>query len=204
MATDDPTEADDASTPTLRDDAMGRFPVPEFEDLPADLQERIAEESERTGFTPNVFSAMAHRPEHFRAFFHYYDAIEEDTALAPEEIEMIIVAVSGTNDCYYCIVAHGALLRIFADAPLLADQVAANHRLADISDQHRAMLDFAVKLTESPGRVDDDDLDRLREAGFSDEEIWDIGTVVAYYNLANRLALLTDMRPNEEFHTMGR
>jgi uncharacterized peroxidase-related enzyme len=203
MATDETADADE-DVPTLRDNAMGRFSVPDFEDLPEDLQERIAAESEQTGFTPNVFSALAHRPEHFRAFFHYYDAIEESSSLAPEEVEMIVVAVSGTNDCYYCIVAHGALLRIFSGAPKLADQIAANHRLADISDQHRAMLDFAVKLTESPGRVDDDDLDRLSEAGFSEAEIWDIGTVVAYYNLANRLALLTDMRPNEEFHTMGR
>jgi uncharacterized peroxidase-related enzyme len=192
------------TTPTLRDGAMDRFPVPEFEDLPEHVRDRIAEETDRAGFTPNVFSAMAHRPEQFRAFFGYYDALHEGSSLAPEEIEMIIVAVSGTNDCYYCIVAHGALLRVFADAPLLADQIAANHRIADIPDEHRAMLDFAVKLTESPGRVDDADLERLREAGFSEAEIWDIGSVVAYYNLANRMALMTDMRPNEEFHEMGR
>jgi len=192
------------TTPTLRDGAMDRFPVPDFESLPEDVRDRIAEETDRAGFTPNVFSAMAHRPEQFRAFFGYYDALHEGSSLAPEEIEMIIVAVSGTNDCYYCIVAHGALLRVFADAPLLADQIAANHRIADIPDEHRAMLDFAVKLTESPGRVDDADLERLREAGFSEAEIWDIGSVVAYYNLANRMALMTDMRPNEEFHEMGR
>ncbi|TSD14007.1 alkylhydroperoxidase [Haloglomus irregulare] len=192
------------ATPTLRDEAMGRFPVPDFEDLPEDVQDRIAEETDQAGFTPNVFSAMAHRPEQFRAFFGYYDALHEGSSLAPEEIEMIIVAVSGTNDCYYCIVAHGALLRIFAEAPLLADQIAANHRIADVSEAHRAMLDFAVKLTESPGRVDDTDLERLRGSGFSEAEIWDISSVVAYYNLANRMALVTDMRPNEEFHAMGR
>jgi uncharacterized peroxidase-related enzyme len=192
------------ATPTLRDGAMGRFPVPDFEDLPEDVQDRIAEETDQAGFTPNVFSAMAHRPEQFRAFFGYYDALHEGSSLAPEEIEMIIVAVSGTNDCYYCIVAHGALLRIFAEAPLLADQIAANHRIADVSEAHRAMLDFAVKLTESPGRVDDTDLERLRGSGFSEAEIWDISSVVAYYNLANRMALVTDMRPNEEFHAMGR
>lgn len=192
------------ATPTLRDEAMGRFPVPDFEDLPEDVQDRIADETDQAGFTPNVFSAMAHRPEQFRAFFGYYDALHEGSSLAPEEIEMLIVAVSGTNDCYYCIVAHGALLRIFAEAPLLADQIAANHRIADVSEAHRAMLDFAVKLTESPGRVDDTDLERLREAGFSEAEIWDISSVVAYYNLANRMALVTDMRPNEEFHAMGR
>ena len=192
------------ATPMLRDEAMGRFPVPDFEDLPEDVQDRIADETDQAGFTPNVFSAMAHRPEQFRAFFGYYDALHEGSSLAPEEIEMLIVAVSGTNDCYYCIVAHGALLRIFAEAPLLADQIAANHRIADVSEAHRAMLDFAVKLTESPGRVDDTDLERLREAGFSEAEIWDISSVVAYYNLANRMALVTDMRPNEEFHAMGR
>lgn len=192
------------ATPTLRDEAMGRFPVPDFEDLPEDVQDRIADETDQAGFTPNVFSAMAHRPEQFRAFFGYYDALHEGSSLAPEEIEMLIVAVSGTNDCYYCIVAHGALLRIFAEAPLLADQIAANHRIADVSEAHRAMLDFAVKLTEAPGRVDDTDLERLREAGFSEAEIWDISSVVAYYNLANRMALVTDMRPNEEFHAMGR
>ena len=190
--------------PTLRDNAMERFPVPDFEDLPPDLQERIAEETDQAGFTPNVFSAMAHRPEQFRAFFRYYDAIHEGSSLAPEEIEMIIVAVSGTNDCYYCIVAHGALLRISAEAPLLADQIAANHRIAEISEQHRAMLDFAVKLTESPGRVDGNDLEALRDVGFSDKEVWDIASVVALFNLSNRMATVADIRPNEEFYGMAR
>ena len=188
----------------MNDDAMGQFPVPEMEDLPEDIRERIDEETERAGFTPNVFSAFAYKPSHFRAFFEYHDALTEDTTLEREEIEMIVVTVSGINDCLYCVVAHGALLRIFAGAPKLADQLATNHRTADLSGQHRAMLDFAAKLTETPGKVDDDDVARLREAGFSNEEIWDIGSVVAVFNLSNRMATLADMRPNDVFYAMGR
>jgi uncharacterized peroxidase-related enzyme len=188
----------------MDEDAMGRFPVPDREELPEDVRERIDEETDRAGFTPNVFSAFAYKPSHFRAFFAYHDALTEDTPLEREEIEMLIVTVSGVNDCLYCVVAHGALLRIFAEAPKLADQLATNHRTADLSEQHRAMLDFAVKLTESPGSVDDADVERLRDAGFSQEEIWDIGSVVGVFNLSNRMATLADMRPNEEFYTMGR
>lgn len=188
----------------MNDAAMGRFPVPERDDLPDDLLERIDEETERAGFTPNVFPAFAYKPSHFRAFFAYHDALTEDTTLEREEIEMLIVTVSGVNDCLYCVVAHGALLRIFAEAPKLADQLATNHRAADLSDQHRAMLDFAVKLTEEPGRVDDADVEALREAGFSAEEVWDVGSVVSVFNLSNRMATLADMRPNEEFYAMGR
>ena len=188
----------------MNDDAMGRFPVPDLGDLPDDVAERIDEETEQAGFTPNVFSAFAYKPSHFRAFFAYHDALTEDTTLEREEIEMLIVTVSGINDCLYCVVAHGALLRIFADAPKLADQLATNHRTADLSEPHREMLDFAAKLTESPGRIDDADLDRLREAGFASEEIWDIGSVVSVFNLSNRMATLADMRPNDVFYTMGR
>ncbi|MFQ3285484.1 peroxidase-related enzyme [Natronomonas sp.] len=188
----------------MNDDAMGRFPVPERESLPADIRERIDEETERAGFTPNVFSAFAYKPSHFRAFFAYHDALTEDTPLEREEIEMLVVTVSGINDCLYCVVAHGALLRIFADAPKLADQLATNHRTADLSEPHREMLDFAETLTESPGTIDQADLDRLREAGFSMEEIWDIASVVALFNLSNRMAVFADMRPNDVFYTMGR
>ncbi|AGB17347.1 putative peroxidase-related enzyme [Halovivax ruber XH-70] len=188
----------------LSADAMGNFPVPEFEDLPEDLRERIAEETERAGFTPNVFAGFAYKPSHFRAFFAYHDAIVDDAALAREEIEMIIVAVSGVNHCYYCNVAHGALVRIYAEDPLLADQLVANYRTADISDQHRTMLDVAVKLTERPAEVTREDLDELADAGFSEEAIWDIGAVTALFNLSNRMAMFADMRPNEEFHTLGR
>jgi uncharacterized peroxidase-related enzyme len=185
-------------------EAMTRFEVPDVEDLPEDLQDRIEAESERAGFTPNVFLAMAYRPKQARAFFDYHDALLEETALEREEIEMVIVTVSGVNDCLYCIVAHGALCRIYADAPMLAEQLVANHRTADVSETHRAMLDFAVKLTEEPEKVDEADLERLREHGFSQEAIWDIGNVVSFYNLSNRMAHLADMRPNAEFYTLGR
>jgi uncharacterized peroxidase-related enzyme len=190
--------------PDMNDDAMGRFPVPDYDGLPHDLRERIDEETERAGFTPNVFSALAYKPSHFRAFFDYHDALVEDTDLAREEVEMIIVTVSGVNDCLYCVVAHGALCRVYAEAPKLADQLATNHRQADLSEQHRAMLDFAVDLTESPGRVTDEDVQELLDAGFSREEVWDITTVVSFFNLSNRLASVADMRPNDEFYAMAR
>ncbi|MGM0387285.1 MAG: peroxidase-related enzyme [Natrinema limicola] len=200
------TDADSetGTDPQLNDDAMDRFPVPSFEDLPEDLQERIAEETERAGFTPNVFSAFAYKPSHFRAFFQYHDALVEDTALAREEIEMIVVAVSGVNHCYYCNVAHGALVRIYAEDPTLADQLVANYRTADISEAHHTMLDVAVKLTERPAEVEPADLEALREAGFSEEAIWDIAAVTAFYNLSNRMAMFAEMQPNDEFHTLGR
>ena len=188
----------------MNDDAMGRFPVPDYDDLPADLQARIDEETERAGFTPNVFSAFAYKPSHFRAFFDYHDALVDDTTLAREEVEMLIVTVSGVNDCLYCVVAHGALCRVYAEAPKMADQLATNHRTVDLSEAHRTMLDFAVELTERPGRVDDEDLVALREAGFSTEEIWDIASVVALFNLSNRMATVADMRPNDEFYGLGR
>lgn len=188
----------------MDDDAMTRFPVPNLDELPDDLRERIEDETERAGFTPNVFAGFAYKPSHWRAFFDYHDALVEDTDLERHEVEMIIVAVSGVNHCYYCNVAHGALLRIYAKDPLLADQLVANYRSADISEKHRTMLDVAVKLTERPVEVGDDDLQRLRDVGFSEEEVWDIGAVTAFFNLSNRMAMFADMRPNEEFHTLGR
>ncbi|SEH16408.1 uncharacterized peroxidase-related enzyme [Natronorubrum sediminis] len=198
------SEHETTDDPVLNDDAMARFPVPDLENLPNDLRERIEDETERAGFTPNVFAAMAYKPSHFRAFFEYHDALVEDTALEREEIELIVVAVSGVNHCYYCNVAHGALVRIYADDPLLADQLVANYRTADIGEAHRTMLDVAVKLTERPTDVERADLEALREAGFSEEAIWDIGAVTAFYNLSNRLAMFAEMRPNDEFHTLGR
>jgi uncharacterized peroxidase-related enzyme len=194
---EDTTDSDDVP-------AMTRFQVPDVEQLPEDLQERIAEEEERAGFVPNVFEAYGYKPSHFRAFFGYYDALVEDTDLAREEVEMIVVAVSGANDCYYCNVAHGALVRIYADAPMLADQLVANPRTADVSEAHREMLAFALQLTDEPETVAESDLAALRDAGYSEEEIWDIGAVTAFFNLSNRMAHLADMRPNREFHTMGR
>jgi uncharacterized peroxidase-related enzyme len=183
---------------------MTRFPVPDRSELPEDLRERIEKEEDDAGFVPNVFMSYAYRPSHFRAFFEYYDALCENTELTRREIEMIIVTVSGVNDCYYCNVAHGALVRIYGDDPYLADQLAANHRHADISDRHRAMLDFAVELTENQSAVDDAAVEALIEAGFSRKAVWDVGSVTAFFNLSNRMAQLADMRPNEEFHTMGR
>jgi uncharacterized peroxidase-related enzyme len=184
--------------------AMTRFPVPDIEDLPDDLRERIEAEREDAGFVPNVFRALACRPSHFRAFFDYYDALVEHTELEREEVEMIIVAVSGANDCLYCVVAHGALARIYAGDPRLAEQLATNHRTADVPEAHRAMLDFAVKLTEDAPRVDEADIEELEAHGFSRRAVWDIGSVAAFFNLSNRLAHLADMRPNEEFYDLGR
>jgi uncharacterized peroxidase-related enzyme len=184
--------------------AMTRFPVPEIEELPDDLRERIEREREDAGFVPNVFLALAYRPSHFRAFVDYYDALVAETELERAEIEMIIVAVSGVNDCLYCTVAHGALARIYADDPHLAEQLASNHRTADLSETHRAMLDFAVKLTEDGPAVEEEDIEALEAHGFSRRAVWDIGSVAAFFNLSNRLAHLADMRPNEEFYDLGR
>jgi len=183
---------------------MTRFPVPDVDELPDDLRERIADEKADAGFVPNVFLALAYRPSHFRAFFQYYDALVEHTELDRAEVEMIIVAVSGANDCLYCNVAHGALARIYAEDPQIAEQLASNHRTADVSEAHRAMLDFAVTLTENAPKVDEADFERLREHGFSRRAIWDIGSVAAFFNLSNRMAHLADMRPNDEFYDLGR
>jgi len=188
----------------MSDDAMGNFPVPDHDDLPDDLRERIDEETERAGFTPNVFSAYGYKPSHFRAFFAYYDALVEDTTLSREEVEMIVVATSGANDCLYCVVAHGALLRVYGDDPKLADQLATNHRAADVSEKHVAMLDFAVELTEQPESVTADDVDALVDAGFTREEVWDVASVCAFFNLSNRMSTIADMRPNDEFYAMAR
>jgi uncharacterized peroxidase-related enzyme len=183
---------------------MTRFPVPDTDDLPEDLQDRIEAETDRAGFTPNVFSAFAYRPGQFRAFFDYHDAIVDESPLEREEIEMVVVATSGANDCLYCVVAHGALLRIYSEDPHLAEQIATNYRTADISEAHRAMCDLAVKLTERPAEVTEADIERLRDHGFSHEEIWDVGAVTSLFNLSNRMAHLADMRPNEEFYALGR
>ncbi len=183
---------------------MTRFPVPDIEELPADLRERIETETEEAGFTPNVFPAMAYRPQQARAFLDYHDALLEETALEREEVEMIVVAISGVNDCLYCVVAHGALVRVYTQAPRLADQLATNHRTADVSEEHRAMLDLAVKLTEDPAAVEEADIERVLDHGFSREAVWDIGAVTSFYNLSNRMAHLADMRPNGEFYEIGR
>jgi len=199
-----PHDSGESETPTLASDAQRNFPVPSFEDLPADLRDRIAEEAAEAGFTPNVFAALAYKPEQFRAFVAFHDALVEDTSLDRVEVEMIVVAVSGVNDCLYCNVAHGALCRIYGNDPKLADQLVANHRTADVSEKRREMLDVAVKLTEAPATVTTDDLDRLSQAGYSREEVWDIGAVAAFFNLSNRMATFADWRPNDEFYDLGR
>lgn len=196
--------SDDSVQADLLDDAQRRFPVPDYEELPADIQERLDEETDRAGFTPNVMSALAYKPSHFRAFLDFHDAFVDDTTLDREEVEMIIVAVSGRNNCLYCNVAHGALVRIYANNPHLADQLTSNHRTTDVSDKRMAMLEVAVKLTEEPDAVSSDDLALLLEAGYSEEEVWDIGMVAAFFNFSNRMATFADWRPNEEFYTMGR
>lgn len=184
---------------------ISRFPVPTLEQVPEDIRQRIVAVQERTGFVPNVFLALAHRPEEWRAFVAYHDALmEKEGGLTPAEREMIVVATSAANDCLYCVVAHGAVLRIRAHSPTLADQVAVDYRTADITPRQRAMLDFAVKLGVRPGQVEDDDLASLRQHGFSEDDIWDIGAITALFALSNRMAHLSAMRPNEEFYLMGR
>ena len=185
--------------------AISRYPVPKLEDLPEDIRARMLEVQEKAGFVPNVFVTLAHRPEEFRAFFAYHDALMlRDSGLSKAEREMIVVATSGANDCLYCIVAHGAILRIYAKNPLVADQVAVDYRMADISDRQKAMLAFALKVALRSVEIVEADFDALREQGFSDEDIWDIGAIAAFFALSNRMANLIAMRPNDEFYLMGR
>ena len=184
---------------------ISRFPVPAVDGLPEDLRARIVEVQEKSGFVPNVFLALAHRPDEFRAFFAYHDALMlKPSGLTKGDKEMIVVATSGANDCLYCVVAHGALLRIYEKNPLVADQVAVNHRKADITPRQRAMLDFAMKVCLDSRAIDDDDYAALRAHGFSDEDAWDIAAITALFGLSNRMANATSMRPNDEFYLMGR
>ncbi|MDO8596039.1 MAG: peroxidase-related enzyme, partial [Sulfuricaulis sp.] len=192
------------SAPT-QSHAVSRYPVPPLEDLPEDIRGRILAVQEKSGFVPNVFLALAHRPEEFRAFFAYHDALmEKDSGLTKAEREMIVVATSGANGCQYCVVAHGAILRVRAKNPLIADQVAINHRKADITPRQCAMLDFAMKVALDARNIADADFDALRGQGFSDEDIWDIAAVAAFFALSNRMADFTSMRPNDEFYLLGR
>jgi uncharacterized peroxidase-related enzyme len=184
---------------------ISRFPVPQLADLPEDVRARILAVQEKSGFVPNVFLVLAHRPEEFRAFFAYHDALmEKQGGLTKAEREMIVVATSGANNCQYCVVAHGAILRIRAKDPRVADQVAVNYRKADITPRQRAMLDFAMKVALESHAVDDADLEALRQAGFADADIWDIAAIAAFFALSNRMANVTSMRPNDEFYLMGR
>lgn len=185
--------------------ALSRFPVPALSDLPDDIRTRIEEVQAKAGFVPNVFLALAHRPAEFRAFFAYHDALMlKDGALSKAEREMIVVATSGANDCQYCIVAHGAVLRVYAKNPYVADQVAVNYREADITPRQKAMLTFALKVAAKSAEIGDEDFVALRSHGFTDEDIWDIGAIAAFFALSNRMAGLLAMRPNDEFYLLGR
>lgn len=187
------------------DKRISRFPVPSLEDLPPDMRERIDSVAQKTGFVPNVFRALAHRPDEWRAFFAYHDALmEKEGGLSPADRQLIVVATSAANDCLYCVIAHGAVARIRARDPLIADQVAVDWRKADLTSRQRAMLGFAEKLAVRPADVTDRDLEDLRKHGFDDEDIWDIGAITAFYALSNRMAHLTAMRPNDEFYLLGR
>ena len=195
-----------ATTPANADARpISRFPVPALDTLPDDVRARIVEVQEKSGFVPNVFLALAHRPDEFRAFFAYHDALMlKPSGLTKGDKEMVVVATSGANGCLYCVVAHGALLRIYEKKPLVADQVAVNHLKADISPRQKAMLDFAMKVCLDSRAVGDADYARLREHGFSDEDAWDIVAITALFGLSNRMANATSMRPNDEFYLMGR
>jgi uncharacterized peroxidase-related enzyme len=185
---------------------ISRWPVPELKDLPDDLRARILDVQAKAGFVPNVFLGFAHRPDEARAFFAWHDALllKEDSGLSKAEREMIIVATSGANQCLYCVVAHGAILRVYSRQPQLADQLATNYRKADISERQRAMLAFALKVSHDSAAVGEDDFAALRAHGFSNEDIWDIGAITALFGLSNRMANLISLRPNDEFYLLGR
>ena len=184
---------------------ISRFPVPKLSEMPEDIRERTVVVQEKSGFVPNVFLALAHRPDEFRAFFAYHDALmEKESGLTKGEREMIVVATSGFNQCTYCVVAHGAIVRIREKSPNLADQIATNYRKADITPRQKAMLDFAVKVALKSSEINDADYEEMRQHGFSDEDIWDTGAISAFFALSNRMANLTSMRPNDEFYLLGR
>ena len=185
---------------------MNRYPAPEIKDLPEDIRTKILEVQEKTGFVPQVFLTLARRPAEWRAFFAYHDALmlREDSGLTKGEREMIVTTTSAANHCLYCVVAHGAILRIYEKKPLVADQVATNYRKADISPRQRAMLDFAMKVCLNSHEIEDDDFAPLHAHGFSDEDIWDIASITAFFGLSNRIASFSNMLPNPEFYLMGR
>ncbi len=193
------------STPTST-----RYPAPEIKDLPDDIQAKVLEVQEKAGFVPNVFLAFARRPAEWRAFFAYHDAlmvpesVGRESGLSKGDREMIVTTTSAANHCLYCVVAHGAILRIYEKKPLVADQVAINHRKADISPRQRAMLDFALKVCNQSHEVDEADFADLHTHGFNDEDIWDIAAITAFFGLSNRMASFSGMMPNPEFYLMGR
>jgi uncharacterized peroxidase-related enzyme len=185
---------------------VNRYPVPELKDLPEDMRQRILEVQEKSGFVPNVFLALARRPAEWRAFFAYHDALmlKEEGSLTKGEREMIVTTTSAANNCLYCVVAHGAILRIYEKKPLVADQVAVNYRKADITPRQRAMLDFAMKVCLRSDEIEESDFAALQPHGFSDEDIWDIAAITAFFGLSNRMASFSNMMPNPEFYLMGR
>ena len=185
--------------------SISRFPVPDLADLPEDLQQLFHDVSEKAGFVPNVFWVLAHRPDELRAFWAYHEALmRRESGLSKAEREMIVVVTSAANQCLYCVVAHGAILRVYEKSSTIAEAIATNYRKADISDRQKAMLDFALKTCNVSHRIDEDDFSTLRAYGFDDEDIWDIGAIAAFFALSNRMASLTSMRPNDEFYTLGR
>jgi len=187
-----------------------RYPLPELDNLPDDLRAKILEVQEKAGFIPNVFLALARRPAEWRAFFAYHDALMDpesvgrSSPLSKGDREMIVTTTSAANQCLYCVVAHGALLRIYEKKPLVADQVAVNWRKADITPRQHAMLDFAMKVCERSHAIDDADFAALAAHGFTDEDAWDIGAITAFFGLSNRMASFSGMQPNPEFYLMGR
>ena len=189
---------------------MSRYPAPELKDLPEDIRAKVLEVQEKSGFVPNVFLALARRPAEWRAFFAYHDAlmvpesVGRTSNLSKGDREMIVTTTSAANHCLYCVVAHGAILRIYEKKPLVADQVAVNHRKADITPRQRAMLDFAMKVCLNSHEVEDADFDTLHAHGFDDEDIWDIAAITAFFGLSNRVASFSSMMPNPEFYLMGR
>jgi uncharacterized peroxidase-related enzyme len=187
------------------DTAFSYYPVPALADLPADIRERIEGIAERSGFIPNVFMTLAHRPDEFRAFMAYHDALmDKESGLTKAEREMIVVVTSAANDCLYCVISHGAILRIRSKRPQLADQVTINWRSADLSDRERAICDAAMTLAMEPGKFGEPQREALRAVGLNEEDIWDLGAITAFFALSNRMAHVTDMKPNAEFYTMGR
>ena len=185
---------------------MSRYPLPDINDLPADIKAKVLEVQEKAGFVPNVFLALARRPAEWRAFFAYHDALmlKEEGSLTKGDREMIVTSTSAANNCLYCVVAHGAILRIYEKKPLVADQVAVNYKKADITPRQRAMLDFAMKVCLHSDEIGEDDFAPLHAHGFSDEDIWDIASITAFFGLSNRIASFSNMMPNPEFYLMGR
>ena len=184
---------------------ISRFPAPALSDMPADIRERLLAVQEKSGFIPNVFLVLAHRPEEFRAFFAYHDALMNKPGnLSKAEREMIVVATSNANQCQYCVIAHGAILRIRAENPLIADQIAVNYRKADITARQKAMLDLAMKVAFEAYAIGEDDFATLASHGFDQEDVWDIAAIAAFFGMSNRMANVTSMRPNDEFYTLGR